>query len=284
MGVFGKFKNIAETLGREGIRGVGTGILATATEVNKLQLWEKVYPWVPTQLGKLPDDPREDVEDLRYTSPIEEQIHTYLLTAGLDELYKTAAAKRRAGQPLTAEELDAITQGAGFLGSLYNGTADVGTQASLELLSYITSAADGDYSSPSFALGLAKIGAGLLPPVSAATQEDDLTKSLMEQQTLVMEQQRIETMTARRNYEREGILSVIQMLPSANRLQFMSAMFQTPKFSQLFFGSLDEGFSEGPYVGGVIGSLGDQGSRFSSTPGAGARDLSVADQIKAWSR
>ncbi|KKK44802.1 hypothetical protein LCGC14_3166540, partial [marine sediment metagenome] len=124
-----KFKNIADTLGRQVPYGKTVGQVAVGGLIGAALPAVGIYAGTALGTSALydfgqgvlggdgsfqPSQPGD--EDLKYTSPIEEQIHTYLLTAGLDELYESAAAKRRAGQPLTAEELDAITQGAGFLG------------------------------------------------------------------------------------------------------------------------------------------------------------------------
>ncbi len=285
MGFFKEFKNLAETVGE----GIGEGA-KFVFEPQKGTLYSGLLDFVP--LGGTVGihgyrDPADlaqpvDPEDFKFTNPGEEDAYNFYMAMGYDVAMETINARLASGQALTAEDLATMSQIAGFTASIVNKTADVSSTAAMEMLSYVTSAAEGDFSSPKAVLAFAQ----LAPPEAPMTEEDDLTKSLMEQQTLVMEQQRIETMTARRNYEREGILSVIQMLPSGNRLQFMSAMFQTPHFSELFFGSLDAGYSDGPYVGGVIGSLGGGGgsNRFSGTPGSETRNLSAAEQIKAWSQ
>ena len=231
MGVFSRFKNIGKTLGGGAIRGVGSGIVGAATGIHQLQLFETVFPFVSDPF-RLPNQIEVDAPNKFTGDPVAEQIRTYAMSIGMDQLL----------------------QGTSFLGSLYNGNADLGQSAALNVLAFISSAAEGDYSSNSFLVGLAKAGSTL--PTAAQPEDDALAQSLLEQQELALEQQRITTLMAQRNYEREGILSIIQMLPSANRLEFMSAMFQTPKFAQLFFGDLDAGSNDGPYVGSVLGSLG----------------------------
>ena len=253
MGVFSRFKNIGKTLGGGAIRGVGSGIVGAATGIHQLQLFETVFPFVSDPF-RLPNQIEVDAPNKFTGDPVAEQIRTYAMSIGMDQLVAGIAEQMKSGQPISEQQLDQLLQGTSFLGSLYNGNADLGQSAALNVLAFISSAAEGDYSSNSFLVGLAKAGSTL--PTAAQPEDDALAQSLLEQQELALEQQRITTLMAQRNYEREGILSIIQMLPSANRLEFMSAMFQTPKFAQLFFGDLDAGSNDGPYVGSVLGSLG----------------------------
>ena len=275
MGIFDKFPNIAKTL--------GGGFIDVLRPIS-LQPWkESDAPYSYTDIRQMqtgtyawpPGQSPQELEDLKYTNPGDEDRVLMFKAMGYDVGMNLITQKTAQGVPLTDDDLTYMSQVNSFLASLASG--DVNTIAMVDMVSFVSSAAEGDFSSPSVILNYAKLAP---PAVSSTPEEDDLTKSLMQQQTLVMEQQRIETMTARRNYEREGILSVIQMLPSGNRLQFMSAMFQTPHFSELFFGSLDAGYSDGPYVGGVIGSLGGGGGGGANTK-AGFADMSFQDRVGA---
>ncbi len=278
MGFFKEFKNLAETVGE----GIGEGA-KFVFEPQKGTLYSGLLDFVP--LGGTvgihgyrepqgPPQPGDDDFDFKFTNPGEEDAYNFYMAMGYDVAMESIQQTLASGQPLTSDQLTTMSQVAGFTASMVNKTADVQSTAAMEMLSFVTSAAEGDFSSPTAVLAFAQ----LAPPEATVTaEEDDLTKSLMQQQNLIMEQTRIETMSARRNYEREGILSVIQMLPSGNRLQFMSAMFQTPHFSELFFGSLDAGYSDGPYVGGVIGSLGGGGANTK----AGFADMSFQDRVGA---
>ena len=260
--VSGKFKNLADTLGET----LGGGVLGAATAVDDLGLWGTFFPFVPTQVGQAsrqaPGVLRQQAADeaLKLTlTPTQREYVDMWTMMGYDATMTDINQRRLAGQALTANDLEAMSQIAMVTAQMHNQTIDVTSNFNIDVLSYLTSVEEGDFSSPQGVLNWAKMVGGL-DQAPAQTEQDDLAASLMEQQNLLMEQTRLDTLTARRNYEREGILSVIQMLPSGNRMQFMSSMFQQPKFAQLFFGSLDEGSNEGPYVSGVLGGMSGGGA------------------------
>jgi hypothetical protein len=182
-----------------------------------------------------------------------EEIRNYAMMSGLDDIIKYTRDKINSNEQLTPEDMQALTQASQYLGSLYNGADTQGSRAALDTLNFITNVQDDDVGTLDFYETFAKLGSQLPAPGTTAG-ESELTASLQEQQELALEAQRVQTLMAQRNYEREGVMSVIQMLPSASRLQFMADLFAVPKFAQMFFGDLDAGLNDGPYVGGVLGS------------------------------
>lgn len=199
--------------------------------------------------------PRGDpgADDVKFTGTARQQeLARYALSSGINNVMDAVReAMAPGGGGMTPELLETLSQASYAMGSLYNGTNDESSQAAIATLNYITSVSEDDVGTGEFYENFARFGSKL-PKPGESVEDNAMADALAEQQQLALEAQRIETLTAQRNYEREGVMSVIQMLPSAARIQFMSQLFRIPKFSQMFFGDFDQGTNDGPYIGGVL--------------------------------
>jgi hypothetical protein len=218
------------------------------------------------QEGFVPDEGEDAFgnDNAKYTgvgSNKGQEIRQAAMMGGLDTIMENVrVAMSPGGGGMTPELLNNLTQASWSLSSLYNGTQDEGSQAAMDTINFITSVQEDDLGTEDFWESFARMNATMTDPNAPTEQDSALTDQLKEQQELALEQQRVATLMAQRNFERDGITSVVQLLPASARMGFMADLFTVPKFSQLFFGDFDGGASEGPYIGGVLGSTVPQSS------------------------